>query len=111
MWQTLALGLVFFPAFFAASIRSLRWLVPAWSLKDRILLSGRYWLAPEKGWGRAEPPTPTRPSRSFPRGDIMEVGCSPAPTWRESGWESYCWPPTAADVPRTVGSWLGVAKI
>ncbi|XP_026565979.1 protein FAM57A [Pseudonaja textilis] len=41
MWQTLALGLVFFPAFFAASIRSLRWLVPAWSLKDRILLSGR----------------------------------------------------------------------
>ncbi|XP_058020040.1 TLC domain-containing protein 3A isoform X2 [Ahaetulla prasina] len=50
MWQTLALGLVFFPVLFAASIRSLRWLAPAWSLKDRILLSGRHWLAREYIW-------------------------------------------------------------
>ncbi|XP_063152591.1 TLC domain-containing protein 3A [Candoia aspera] len=41
MWQTLALGFAFFPALFALSIRSLLWLAPAWSPKDRILLSGR----------------------------------------------------------------------
>nr|XP_028563763.1 protein FAM57A isoform X1 [Podarcis muralis] len=41
MWQTLALGALFFPGLFAVSVRSLRWLAPAWSLKDRIVLSGR----------------------------------------------------------------------
>ncbi|KAL7986915.1 hypothetical protein Chor_005834 [Crotalus horridus] len=41
MWQTLALGLLFFPALFAAFIRSLSWLAPAWSLKDRLVLSSR----------------------------------------------------------------------
>uniref|UniRef100_A0A0F7ZB17 Protein FAM57A n=3 Tax=Crotalinae TaxID=8710 RepID=A0A0F7ZB17_CROAD len=41
MWQTLALGLLFFPALFAAFTRSLSWLAPAWSLKDRLVLSSR----------------------------------------------------------------------
>ncbi|XP_061460822.1 TLC domain-containing protein 3A [Rhineura floridana] len=41
MWQTLALGSLFFPALFAFSVRSLGWIAPAWSLKDRIVLSGR----------------------------------------------------------------------
>lgn len=42
MWRTLALASAFFPGLFAFCIRLLRWAVPGWSLKDRILLSGRY---------------------------------------------------------------------
>ncbi|XP_066491741.1 TLC domain-containing protein 3A isoform X1 [Tiliqua scincoides] len=41
MWQTLAIGSVFFPGLFALSVRSLAWIAPAWCLKDRIVLSGR----------------------------------------------------------------------
>ncbi|XP_060115041.1 TLC domain-containing protein 3A [Heteronotia binoei] len=41
MWQTLALGALLFPALFAAALRSLATLAPAWSRKDRIVLSGR----------------------------------------------------------------------
>ncbi|XP_063002563.1 TLC domain-containing protein 3A isoform X2 [Elgaria multicarinata webbii] len=41
MWQALALGALFFPGLFAFSIRSLRWVAPAWSLKDRVVLSSR----------------------------------------------------------------------
>ncbi|KAM9117551.1 TLC domain-containing protein 3A isoform 1-T2 [Pangshura tecta] len=41
MWQTLAIASVFFPGLFALSVRSLGWAAPAWSLKDRILLSSR----------------------------------------------------------------------
>ncbi|XP_053131097.1 TLC domain-containing protein 3A isoform X2 [Hemicordylus capensis] len=41
MWQTLALGAAFFPSLFALAVRSLAWIAPAWSLKDRIVLSGR----------------------------------------------------------------------
>lgn len=42
MWRTLALASAFFPGLFALCIRLLRWAAPGWSLKDRILLSGRY---------------------------------------------------------------------
>ncbi|XP_039363304.1 TLC domain-containing protein 3A isoform X3 [Mauremys reevesii] len=41
MWQTLAIASVFFPGLFALCVRSLGWAAPAWSLKDRILLSSR----------------------------------------------------------------------
>ncbi|KYO33761.1 protein FAM57A isoform A [Alligator mississippiensis] len=41
MWQTLPVASVLFPGLFALCIRSLGWAAPAWSLKDRILLSGR----------------------------------------------------------------------
>uniref|UniRef100_A0A8D0GV12 TLC domain containing 3A n=1 Tax=Sphenodon punctatus TaxID=8508 RepID=A0A8D0GV12_SPHPU len=41
MWQTVAVASVFFPGLFALSIRSLGWIAPAWSLKERIILSGR----------------------------------------------------------------------
>uniref|UniRef100_A0A8B9MKJ1 TLC domain containing 3A n=1 Tax=Accipiter nisus TaxID=211598 RepID=A0A8B9MKJ1_9AVES len=41
MWRTLALASAFFPGLFALCIRLLRWAAPGWSLKDRILLSGR----------------------------------------------------------------------
>lgn len=42
MWRTLALASAFFPGLFILCIRLLRWAAPGWSLKDRILLSGRY---------------------------------------------------------------------
>lgn len=48
MWRTLALASAFFPGLFALCIRLLRCAAPGWSLKDRILLSGRY------GRGRRE---------------------------------------------------------
>ncbi|XP_062816746.1 TLC domain-containing protein 3A [Anolis carolinensis] len=41
MWRPLAVGSLFFPGLFAACIRGLAWIDPAWSLKERILLSGR----------------------------------------------------------------------
>uniref|UniRef100_A0A8C3UIN4 TLC domain containing 3A n=1 Tax=Catharus ustulatus TaxID=91951 RepID=A0A8C3UIN4_CATUS len=41
MWRTLALASAFFPGLFILCIRLLRWAAPGWSLKDRILLSGR----------------------------------------------------------------------
>ncbi|KAJ7308823.1 hypothetical protein JRQ81_008092 [Phrynocephalus forsythii] len=41
MWQTLAVGAVLFPGLFAACVRSLGSIAPAWSLKERIVLSGR----------------------------------------------------------------------
>uniref|UniRef100_A0A8V5H9Z4 Uncharacterized protein n=1 Tax=Melopsittacus undulatus TaxID=13146 RepID=A0A8V5H9Z4_MELUD len=41
MWRTLALASAFFPGLFVLCIRLLRWAAPGWSLKDRILLSGR----------------------------------------------------------------------
>lgn len=42
MWRTLALASAFFPGLFVLCIRLLRCAAPGWSLKDRILLSGRY---------------------------------------------------------------------
>ncbi|NWV45892.1 FA57A protein, partial [Daphoenositta chrysoptera] len=41
MWRTLALASAFFPGLFILCIRLLRWAAPGWSLKERILLSGR----------------------------------------------------------------------
>ncbi|XP_074969537.1 TLC domain-containing protein 3A isoform X1 [Phalacrocorax aristotelis] len=41
MWRTLALASAFFPGLFVLCIRLLRWADPGWSLKERILLSGR----------------------------------------------------------------------
>uniref|UniRef100_A0A669Q1V8 TLC domain-containing protein n=1 Tax=Phasianus colchicus TaxID=9054 RepID=A0A669Q1V8_PHACC len=41
MWRTLAVASAFFPGLFAFCVRALRWAAPGWSLKDRVLLSGR----------------------------------------------------------------------
>ncbi|XP_066835870.1 TLC domain-containing protein 3A isoform X2 [Anser cygnoides] len=41
MWRTLALASAFFPGLFALCTRALRWAAPAWSLRERVLLSGR----------------------------------------------------------------------
>ncbi|POI20700.1 hypothetical protein CIB84_015553 [Bambusicola thoracicus] len=41
MWRTLAVASAFFPGLFALCVRTLRWAAPGWSLKDRVLLSGR----------------------------------------------------------------------
>ncbi|OXB54501.1 hypothetical protein ASZ78_002884 [Callipepla squamata] len=41
MWRTLAAASVFFPGLFALCVRALRWVAPGWSVKDRVLLSGR----------------------------------------------------------------------
>ncbi|XP_046786323.1 TLC domain-containing protein 3A isoform X2 [Gallus gallus] len=41
MWRTLAVASAFFPGLFAFCVRALRWAAPGWSVKDRVLLSGR----------------------------------------------------------------------
>lgn len=41
MWRTLGLASAFFPGLFALCTRALRWAAPAWSSRDRVLLSGR----------------------------------------------------------------------
>ncbi|XP_042298320.1 TLC domain-containing protein 3A [Sceloporus undulatus] len=41
MWRPLALGCLLFPGLFYACLRSLARLAPTWSLKERIILSGR----------------------------------------------------------------------
>ncbi|KAM8797272.1 TLC domain-containing protein 3A [Eudromia elegans] len=41
MWRTLLLASAFFPGLFALCVRALRWAAPAWSLTERLLLSGR----------------------------------------------------------------------
>lgn len=52
MWQTLAAGCILFPGLLALSFRSLSWLAPAWSIKDRIVLGTRYPLRSEAESGR-----------------------------------------------------------
>lgn len=51
MWRTLAVASAFFPGLFAFCVRALRWAAPGWSLKDRVLLSGRYGRGVRRGWG------------------------------------------------------------
>ncbi|NWI14129.1 FA57A protein, partial [Crypturellus soui] len=41
MWRTLLLASAFFPGLFALCVRALRRAAPAWSLTERLLLSGR----------------------------------------------------------------------
>lgn len=51
MWWTLAVASAFFPGLFAFCVRALRWAAPGWSLKDRVLLSGRYGRGVRRCWG------------------------------------------------------------
>lgn len=53
MWRTLAVASAFFPGLFALCVRALRWAAPGWSVKDRVLLSGRYGRGARRGRGSA----------------------------------------------------------